>query len=87
VTAQTPAAAAAELAALLGADWDPASDPDVAMLEMIGTARASGITWAQIGSVTIRRRDPKAAKRHARTLAAAVRRRAFASMPQEVDGA
>ena len=84
---QTPAEAAAAFADLLDVDYDPSTDPDVAMLEMIGTARASGITWAQIGSVTIRRRDPKAAKRHARALAAQRPPRAFASMPQEVDGA
>lgn len=87
MTGQTPAEAAAAFADLLDVAYDPSADPDVAMLEMIGTARASGITWAQIGSVTIRRRDPKAAKRHARALAGKVRARAFASVPQEVDGA
>ena len=84
---QTPAEAAASFAELLDVDYDPSTDPDVAMLGMIETARANGITWAQIGSVTIRRRDPKAAKRHARSLAAKVRQRAFASMPLEVDSA
>lgn len=83
----TPAETAAALAALLDQEYDPVTDPDVSMLGMIETARASGITWAQIGSVTIHRRDPKAAKRHARVLAAKVRRRAFAAMPLEVDGA
>ena len=87
MTGQTPAEAAAAFADLLGVGYDPSADPDVSMLGMIETARASGITWAQIGSVTIRRRDPKAAKRHARALAGKVRARAFASMPQEVDGA
>jgi hypothetical protein len=84
---QTPAEAAAAFADLLDVDYDPSADPDVTMLEMIGTARANGITWAQIGSVTIRRRDPKAAKRHARALAASVRQRAFAALPQEVNDA
>jgi hypothetical protein len=83
---QAPADAAASLAALLDVGYDPAADPDVAMLGMIETARRSGITWAQIGSVTIRKRDPKAAKQHAKALARKVRERAFASVPQEVDG-
>jgi hypothetical protein len=84
---QSPAEAAASLAALLDTVYDPATDPDVAMLSMIETARQNSITWAQIGSVTIGRRDPKGAKRHAHTLAARVKARAFASMPMEVDGA
>ena len=84
---QTPAEAAAAFADLLDVDYDPTADPDVAMLSMIETARASGITWAQIGSVTIHRRDPREAKRHAKGLAAAVKRRAFASLPQEVPDA
>ena len=84
---QTPAQAAAAFADLLGVGYDPSADPDVAMLGLIETARASGITWAQIGSVTIRRRDPKAAKAHAKALAARVKRRAFASMLLETGGA
>ena len=84
---QTPAEAAAAFADLLDVDYDPTADPDVAMLSMIETARASGITWAQIGSVTIHRRDPKAAKRHAKRIAARVRQRALAAMPLEVDDA
>lgn len=87
MTPPTPAETAAKLAALLQAEYDPATDPDVAMLGMIETARQSGITWAQIGAVTIRRRDPKAAKAHAKNLAAKVRRRALAAMPMEVDSA
>ena len=83
----TPAEAAATLAALLDTEYDPATDPDVSMLGMIETALGSGITWAQIGSVTIHRRDPKAAKRHAKQLAARVRQRALAAMPLEVDSA
>lgn len=85
MTGQTPAEAAALLAELLGTGYDPASDPDVAMCELIETARRNGITWAQIGSVTIRNRDPKAAKAHAKLLARRVKARAFAAMPQEVD--
>jgi hypothetical protein len=87
MTPPTPAETAAALAALLATEYDPATGPDVAMLAMIETARQSGITWAQIGAVTIGRRDPKAAKAHAKTLAVKVRRRAFAAMPAEVDGA
>jgi hypothetical protein len=83
----TPAETAAQFAGLLGTGYDPSSDPDVAMLEMIETARRNGITWAQIGSVTIRKRDPKAAKAHARALARKVKARAFAAMPQEVPDA
>ena len=87
MTPSTPAEVAATLAALLDQEYDPASDPDVAMLGMIETARSSGITWAQIGAVTIHRRDPKAAKQHAKALARKVKERAFAAMPLEVPDA
>lgn len=80
----SPADLAAAFADLLDVPYDPSRDPDVAMCALIDTARASGLTWAQIGSVTIGRRDPKAAKKHAKALGAAVRARALAVIPQEV---
>jgi hypothetical protein len=80
----SPAETAALFADLLDVPYDPSRDPDVAMLEMIGTALAAGLTWAQIGSVTIGQRNPKAAKRHAKQLGARVRARALAAIPQEV---
>ena len=83
----SPAEAAAAFAATLDISWDPSADPDVRMCELIETARQTGLSWAQIGSVIIGRRDPKAAKKHAKALGAAVRARAFASMPLEVNGA
>jgi hypothetical protein len=87
MTALTPAEVAGVFAAMLDVPYDPATDPDVSMLGLIETAQRNGITWAQIGTITIGRRDPKAAKAHAKTLAVNVRRRAFAAMPAEVDGA
>ena len=87
MTPPTPAETATALAALLDQEYDPATDPDVSMLGAIETALGNGITWAQIGAITIHRRDPKAAKRHAKRIAARVRQRALAAMPLEVDDA
>jgi hypothetical protein len=52
----------------------PSADHDIRLVAMIAQARQQGLTWAQIGSVTVGRRDPKAAKSHARRLARRVSR-------------
>lgn len=58
-----------DLAALAGGSYDSSKDPDVLRIALIASAKASGVTWAQIGQALLGRADGKAAKKHVKALA------------------
>jgi hypothetical protein len=63
------------------------AEHDVRLVAMIAEARKRGLTWAQIGSATIGRPDPKAAKNHARKLARRANKAAALMLGREAPGA